>query len=230
MSTDGVLDNPGGHDGGSRAGLAVGASRTGAATTSTRRYKHLGCGPADNQAVLVKDRVCAQSRIVWNQLFHDLLGVSGVRCWRRVRAWTETGVWPAVHEVWLTDLRAAGALDPDQCAVDGSHVRALKGGHGGLSPVDRGQPNSKHHLIVDTHGIPLQVTLTGGNRNDITQLPPLVDLIPPVRGLRGRPRRKPREVFPARGYGHGKHRRLVRGPGITPRIARHEAAHGSGLG
>jgi len=43
--------------------------------------------------------------------------------------------------------------DLDDCAVDGSHVRALKGGeHVGPSPVDRARPGSKHHLIVDHHG------------------------------------------------------------------------------
>lgn len=168
--------------------------------------------------------------IGWNQLFQDLLGVSGVRCWRRMRDWAEAEVWPAVHEVRLADLRAAGALGLDQCAVDGSHVRALKGGHVGLSPVDRGQPDSKHHLIVDTHGIPLQVTLTGGSRSDITHRLPLVDLIPPIRGLRGRPRRKPRGLFADRGYDYDQHWRLVRAPEITPRIARHGVAHGSGVG
>jgi hypothetical protein len=33
-----------------------------------------------------------------------------------------------------------------------------------------------NHLIVDLHGVPLGVALTGGNRNDVTQqLLPLVD-------------------------------------------------------
>ena len=49
-------------------------------------------------------------------------------CWRRLRDWTEAGVWPALHELLLAQLRAAGGLDLDRCAVDGSHVRALKGG------------------------------------------------------------------------------------------------------
>ena len=34
------------------------------------------------------------------------------------------------------------------------------------------------------------MSLTGGNRNDITQLMPLIQAIPPVRGRRGRPRRR----------------------------------------
>ena len=59
-----------------------------------------------------------------------------------------------------------------------------------------------HHLICDSGGIPLAVTLTGGNRNDVTQLIPLVEAVPPIRGLRGRPRRRPRELFADRGYHH----------------------------
>src|SRR5205814_1157455 len=61
----------------------------------------------------------------------------------------------------------------------------------GPSPVDRSRSGSKHHLIACGRGTPLAVSLTGGNRNDITQLIPLVDAIPPVRGRRGRPRRRP---------------------------------------
>jgi hypothetical protein len=34
------------------------------------------------------------------------------------------------------------------------------------------------------------VIVTGANRNDVTQLLPLVDAIPPIRGTRGRPLRK----------------------------------------
>ncbi len=57
----------------------------------------------------------------------------------------------------------------------------------GPSPVDRGRPRFKHHLICDAGGIPLAVTLTGGNRNNIAQLIPLIDAVPPTRGRRGRP-------------------------------------------
>ncbi|WP_411084794.1 transposase [Streptomyces sp. cmx-18-6] len=42
--------------------------------------------------------------------------------------------------------------------------------------------------------------LTGGNRNDVTQLLPLIDAIPPVRGRVGHRRRKPDSLFADRGY------------------------------
>lgn len=44
-------------------------------------------------------------------------------------------------------------------------------------PPPRG---SKHHVICDGQGIPLAVTLTAANRNDITELLPLVDRVPPT--------------------------------------------------
>lgn len=83
------------------------------------------------------------------------------------------------------------------------------GDHVGPSPVDRARPGSKRHLIVDRHGTPVAITLTGGNRHDVTQLMPLLDSVPPVRGLRGRPRRKPRRLYADRGYDFDKYRRAV---------------------
>jgi len=74
------------------------------------------------------------------------------------------------------------------------------------------------------------VILTGGNRNDVTQLIPLIDAVPPIRGRVGRPLRRPLKVYADRGYDHDSHRRLVRARGITPNIARRGQPHGSGLG
>ena len=106
-----------------------------------------------------------------------------------------------------------------------------KGGSAtGPSPVDRARNGSKHHLLVDAGGIPLAWTLTGGNRHDVTQLIPLVDRVPPVRGKVGRPRRRPGRVTADRAYDYPTHRRQLRQRGITPEIARRKTEHGSGLG
>jgi hypothetical protein len=43
-----------------------------------------------------------------------------------------------------------------------------------------------------------------------SQLIPLLDAIPPIRGRRGRPRRKPDAVVADRGYDHDKYRILLR--------------------
>ncbi len=96
----------------------------------------------------------------------------------------------------------------------------FKGASTGPSPVDRGRAGSKHHLLVDKTGIPLAVTLTGGNRNDVTQLLPLVDSVGPVRGKRGRPRLRAEQLIADRGYDHDKYRRELRHRGMRPVIAR----------
>ncbi|KOV87614.1 transposase [Nocardia sp. NRRL S-836] len=119
-------------------------------------------------------------------------------------------------------VRSPGRLHPP--------ARPQRGAHTGPSPVDRRKPGSKHHLITDANGIPLTVTLTGGHRNGVTQLIPLIDAIPPIRGVVGKPRRRPRRIYADRGHDHDKYRRLVRARGITPVIARRGVDHGSGLG
>ncbi|KOV73621.1 transposase [Streptomyces sp. NRRL WC-3723] len=85
-------------------------------------------------------------------------------------------------------------------------------------------------MIVDRHGTPLVVTCTGGNRHDVTQLLPLLDAVPSIRGLRGRPRRKPRRLYADRGYDLDKYRHLMWKCGIKQVIARRGVAHGSELG
>jgi transposase len=100
----------------------------------------------------------------------------------------------------------------------------------GPSPVDRARTGSKHHLLCDATGAPLTVSLTGGNRNDVTQLLPLIDGIEPVKGRRGRPRQRPDRLLADRAYDHDKYRRELRARGIQPVIARRETQHGSGLG
>ena len=100
----------------------------------------------------------------------------------------------------------------------------------GPSPVDRARNGSKHHLLVDATGIPLAWALTGGNRNDITQLIPLLDAVPAVRGRVGRPRRRPERVTADRAYDHKPQRRELRKRGIKAEIARRQTEHGSGLG
>lgn len=100
----------------------------------------------------------------------------------------------------------------------------------GPSPVDRARTGSKHHVLTDATGVPLAITLTGGNRNDVTQLLPLLDGVGPVAGKRGRPRRRPDRLLADRGYDHDKYRRLLWRRGVKPVIARRGDDHGSGLG
>jgi transposase len=186
----------------------------------------------------VPDRACPtgilfvlKSGIPWELLPREMGCGSGVTCRRRLRDWQAAGVWDRLHRELLRRLNARGRLDWSTGVVDGSHIRALRGGPlTGRSPVDRARAGSKHHLIVDCHGVPLAATLTGGHRNDVTQLLPLVDGIGAIAGKRGRPRRRPDRMIADRGYDHDKYRRELWRRGVKPVIARRGTEHGSGLG
>lgn len=106
----------------------------------------------------------------------------------------------------------------------------FKGALTGPSPVDRARTGSKHHLLTDSSGVPLAITLTGGQRNDVTQLLPLVDGVAPVRGKTGRPRQRAERLLADRGYDFDKYRRLLWQRGVKPVIARRGVEHGSHLG
>ncbi|MFF9580301.1 IS5 family transposase [Streptomyces rubiginosohelvolus] len=196
-----------------------------------RRFRYPGRRPVPDRQVLCGILYVLHTDIQWEHLPKELSFGSGMTCWRRLRDWNQAGVWQRLHETLLAELNAAARLDWSRCVVDSSHVRALKGGSNtGPSPVDRGRVGSKHHVIADGHGTPLAVLLTGGNRNDVTQLMPLLDAIPPVRGRVGHPRRKPDSLFADRGYDHDIYRDQVRARGIVPAIARRNTRHGTGLG
>lgn len=66
--------------------------------------------------------------VAWRDVPGEVVGCSGVTAWRRLRDWTEAGVWARLHAELLAELRKSGLLEMDDCAVDGSHIRALKGG------------------------------------------------------------------------------------------------------
>jgi hypothetical protein len=64
----------------------------------------------------------------------------------------------------------------------------------------------------------------------VAELLPAADAVPPVRGKRGRPRRRPKAVTADRAYGPAARRAELRRRGIRPVIARRGEPHGSGPG
>lgn len=85
-------------------------------------------------------------------------------------------------------------------------------------------------MITDANGIPFAARLTGANRHDVTQLLPLVDAVPAVRGKPGRPRHRPARVQGDKAYDSEPLRRALRARGIVPVLRRRRTPHGSGLG
>lgn len=178
-----------------------------------------------------RDRVCAA---LWYPL-EDAATGDGLRFWNDLLA-------PAQEMAAGRGMEAAAPGAAFQTAPGRAHrfysgdrrqlLRPRTGSRKktGPNPTDRRRPGSKHHLLTDAQGVPLATILTKANRNDITQLLPLVDAIPAIRGKRGAPKRKPKLVQADRGYDSDPHRAALRQRGIEPQIARRRTKHGSGLG
>src|SRR2546423_2505147 len=110
-----------------------------------RRYLYPGRRRVPDRQVLCGILFVLYTAIPWEFLPQELGFGSGMTCWRRLRDWHEAGVWRQLHELLLAELHAAGMLDRSTAVIDSSHVRAVRGGpKTGPSPVDRGQPGSKH--------------------------------------------------------------------------------------
>jgi transposase len=93
-----------------------------------RRSRYPGRKRLDDRKVLCGILFVLHTGIRWEFLPQELGFGSGMTCWRRLRDWHEAGVWDRLHQELLAELHAAGHLDWSRAVIDGSHVRALKGG------------------------------------------------------------------------------------------------------
>jgi transposase len=109
----------------------------------------------------------------------------------------------------------------------GQRARGQRGDLTGPSPVDRGKPGSKIHLITERAGLPIAVAISAANTHDSLALEPLVRSIPPIRSRRGPRRRRPAKLHGDKGYDYPRLRTFLRSRGIIPRIARRgiESSH-----
>ncbi len=93
----------------------------------------------------------------------------------------------------------------------------------GKNPTDKGEADSKRHLVADRGGIPLCVVLTAANTHDSMAFEELVDAIEPIKRPRGRPRKRPEKLHADKAYHEDddkKCKRTLRKRGIKSRIAR----------
>lgn len=198
--------------------------------------KHLphprgGRPPVSDRMALTGILFVLKSGIPWEMLPQEMGCGSGMTCWRRLRDWQSAGVWEKLHKSLLDRLRKADQIDWSRATVDSSTVRAVGGGEKtGPNPTDRRKPGSKHHVLSDANGIPLNAILTGANRHDVTQLLPLVDSITPIAGKPGHPKKRPVSLYADRAYDSQPHRDELRHRGIEPHLAKRNTPHGSGLG
>ncbi len=171
------------------------------------------------------------------------LGLPGTTCrpnWAVVVArpagiTSNFGTTPAsgrkLHALLLAELNGADQIDWERALIDASFVKLPEGGEDtGPNPTDRSKSGSKHHVMTDAKGIPLSVTVTAANVNEVTQAVKLLLNMPPVGGKPGPARQKPDSELGDRAYDSQPLRILLRWLGINPQFAARNTEHGSGLG
>ena len=194
-----------------------------------RRFRYPGRKRLPDRQALRGILFVLHTGVAWQHLPAELGFGSGVTCWRRLDEWQPRGVRAAA----LALARAPAGGRRDRV---GASDRRLEPG-----PSEKGAP--RRGRARSTGAVPAPSTIYSstnrGSRSpsrspvrtaNVTQLIPLLDPVPPVGGLVGRPRRRPDCVIADRGYDHDKFRRLLRQRGIEPVIARRQTEHGSGLG
>ncbi|MBY8887006.1 IS5 family transposase [Streptomyces sp. PTM05] len=160
------------------------------------------------------------SGCAWRQL-PPCFGISKSTAHRRFLIWSRAGLWGRLHEAVLHRLDDASLIDVTRVVLDIVHVRAKKGGeHTGPSPVDRGKPGSKMHILSDANGLPLVVGVSAGNTHDSERLKPMVE----GHQTRHDPHRgrhfKPQRLHAEKAYNRADLRKWLRGKRIGVRIAR----------
>ena len=83
----------------------------------------------------IADRKCLEgivfvlrSGIPWHMLPAEMGCGSGTTCWRRLKEWTDAGVWPRLLRQLLRLLGQSGKINLSRAVIDSASVRALFGG------------------------------------------------------------------------------------------------------
>lgn len=174
-----------------------------------------------DRAILAAVVYKGKTGCAWADVPRSAFGAPKSTLHERFAAWVRGGFFEALLAAIHNELGAAEAIGWHRAAIDSVYLRAKRGGEQvGPSPVDRGKPGSKIHLVTDDHGLPLAVEVTAANVHDKRLLEPLVDKIGPIRGQKGRPRRRPDKLHGDKGYDYADCRAALRARGIIPRIAR----------
>ncbi|MFL1897508.1 IS5 family transposase [Streptomyces tauricus] len=133
-----------------------------------------GVANIDDEAVFAAVVYVLVSGCAWRAL-PPCFGASKSTVHRRFLIWSRAGVWGRLHREVLQLLTGRGLVDLSRAVLDSAHVRAKKGGeHTGPSPVDRGKPGAKMHVLSDANGLPLRVGLSAANTHDSHGLKPMV--------------------------------------------------------
>ena len=91
-----------------------------------RKYPKGGRPPRDDRACMEGILYVMRTGCAWGRLPSEFPPY--VTCWRRLRDWTQQGVWARLQQVLLQELEDTRAIDWSRAVIDSASMRALFGG------------------------------------------------------------------------------------------------------
>jgi transposase len=196
-----------------------------------RRFRFPGRKHIDQRRILTGILFVLKTGIAWDDLPSEMGCGCGKTCRHYLRLWHQAGVWLKLHALLLAELNGANEIDWERALIDASFAKAPEGGEDtGPNPTDRRKSGSKHHVLTDAQGVPLNATTTAANVNEVTQVLNVLVNVPPVGGKPGPKRQLPERLQGDRGFDSDPLRAVLRWMGITPILAKRNTEHGTGLG
>jgi putative transposase len=103
----------------------------------------------------------------WKAIHKDLFGVSSSVIHERFQTWRALGIFEDVMREMVLFYQTEREIGWEWQSIDSKSCPSPLGGNEtGKNPTDRGKMGSKIHLLVDEHGAPLSLHVTGANEHD----------------------------------------------------------------
>lgn len=135
----------------------------------------------------------------------------------RFTEWVSAGVFERLWATGLLEFDTEQGLCFVWQALDGAMTKAPLGGEAtGPNPTDRGKLGTKRHILVEGHGLPIGLVVTGANRHDMTQVEAVLasmPIAPPLSTVE-----HPQHFCADKGYDYDSVRRLIASEGLTDHI------------